>query len=282
MSQPTLFCDRAALVAHRARARAGGSGAGAGAWFLHDRACAEIKDRLAEVNRRFTDPAVIGPRARETAQALGVSAVCLPDEDTLDLKRGAHDLVIHAFGLHWANDPVGQLIQMRRALRPDGLMIAVLFAGETLRELRAALTTAEAGLRGGLTPRIAPMADLRALGGLLQRAGYALPVADADTVRATYGDAFGLMRDLRAMGETNALSARERRFAPRALFAQADRAYSAGRDSAGRIPATFQLAYLTGWAPADSQQQPLRPGSARTRLADALGVPELNPEKGQT
>ncbi len=177
--------------------------------------------------------------------------------------------------LQWADDPVGQLVQARRALRPDGLFLAVFPGGQTLSELRAALAEAETALRGGLSPRVAPMGELRDLGGLLQRSGFALPVADTAPLTVTYRSALHLMRDLRAMGETNALAARDRRFAPRALFARAAEIYHAHfAADADRVRATFELVFLTGWAPDESQQKPMRPGSAKARLADALGVPE--------
>lgn len=265
----TLF-DETALSLHRRRA----SVADVGQWFLHDRAVGQVQERLADVNRRFTKPAVIGPRASQWAETLSLDARCVADDPVLQLEPGAHDLVIHAMALHWSNDPVGQLIQMRRALRPDGLMIAVLFAGETLSELRLALSVAETEVRGGIGPRIAPMADLRALGGLLQRAGFALPVADVDSATVSYLDPLALMRELRAMGETNAMTARDRRILPRAVLERVDALYPRTN---GRIEATFDIAFLTGWAPAESQPKPLHPGSAKMRLADALGVSELTP-----
>lgn len=268
MSAPQPLFDEAALRQHRRRAGT----IDAQQWFLHDRAIDQLQERLADVNRTFTKPAIIGPRANQWAKALNLSAVCVSDDPVLALEPGAHDLVIHALALHWANDPVGQLIQMCRALRPDGLMIAVLFAGDTLHELRAALSQAEARVRGGLAPRIAPMADVRALGSLLQRAGFALPVADVETARVSYDSPLALMRDLRAMGETNAILARDKRPLPRAVLNRLDDIYPC---TDGRIEATFELAFLTGWAPAESQPRPLRPGSAKMRLADALGVPEL-------
>jgi SAM-dependent methyltransferase len=197
------------------------------------------------------------------------------DDERLDLEPGAHDLVIHALCLHWANDPVGQLVQCRRALRPDGLFLGVLFGGQTLAELRACLAEAEVSVTGGLSPRVLPMAELRDLGGLLQRAGFALPVADSATRTVTYADAGRLMADLRAMGEANALAQRVRRPTQRQIFAQAATHYAAGFSALeGRIRATFEMIFLTGWAPDDSQPKPLRPGSAARRLADALGSTE--------
>jgi len=181
--------------------------------------------------------------------------------------------------LHWANDPVGQLIQCLRALKPDGLFLAVMFGGQTLHELRAALAQAESEVSGGLSPRVAPMGEIRDLGGLLQRTGFALPVADRLVLKASYADLPGLMHELRAMGEGNALAQRMRRFAPRRLFSRAEEIYRAAYGlEDGRLPATFELVFLQGWAPDESQPKPLRPGSAQARLADALGAPEFKIE----
>ncbi|MBK5926294.1 methyltransferase domain-containing protein [Rhodobaculum claviforme] len=266
---PPQLTDRPALA--RARARAARA---APALFLHAEAAAEIKERLTEVNRTFTNPAIVTgwPQAW---QGVVPGARMLPDAPVLALEAGAHDLVVHAMALHWADDPVGQLVQCRRALRPDGLLLAVAPGGRTLVELRAALAEAESEVAGGLSPRVLPMAEIRDLGGLLQRAGLALPVADSVTLNASYADAFALMRDLRAMGEGNALAARPRRPAPRRLFAAAARRYAeAFATPDGRVRATFELIFLTGWAPDASQPQPLRPGSATARLADALGSSE--------
>jgi SAM-dependent methyltransferase len=195
----------------------------------------------------------------------------MSDDDVLALSPGAHDLVIHALCLHWANDPVGQLVQCRRALRPDGLFLGVLFGGQTLAELRTCLAEAEVAQTGGLSPRVLPMGEIRDLGGLIKRAGLALPVADSSTRTVTYADAHRLMADLRAMGEGNALAQRLRRPTGRRLFAQAAAQYRAAYPAeGGRVRATFEMIFLTGWAPDPSQQQPLRPGSAVQRLADAL------------
>lgn len=233
-----------------------------------------VQDRLAVVNKSFHAPAVVTPFAA-LWQDVVPRAQMVPDDDRLALAPGAHDLVLHAMALHWANDPVGQLIQCRRALRPDGLCIAVLLGGQTLAELRIALAEAETELSGGLSPRVAPMAEIRDLGALIQRAGLALPVADSDMISVEYRDLWHLMRDLRAMGETNAMTARLRHPTRRAIFARAQEIY-AQRFTApsGRLLARFELITLTGWAPDASQQQPLRPGSAKTRLAQALAVPE--------
>lgn len=226
------------------------------------------------MNRGFTAPAIVTGHP-EPWRDVAPGARVVADEPVLDLAPGAHDLVIHALALHWADDLVGQLVQCRRALRPDGLFLGVLFGGESLRELRAALAEAEARVSGGLSPRVAPMAEIRDAGALLQRAGFALPVADSDRRTVLYETPFHLLRELRAMGEGNALAARHRRPAPRALFAEAARIYADtyGRPD-GRVPATVEMIHLAGWAPHESQQRPLRPGSAAARLADALGAAE--------
>jgi SAM-dependent methyltransferase len=264
VSVPVLT-DRSALLLHRARARRLGL-----ADFLHRLAATDVQERLTEVNRTFTDGVVVTgfPQAWE---GVVPGARMVPDDDVLALEPRAHDLVVHAMGLHWANDPVGQLIQCCRALRPDGLLLAVAFGGRTLSELREVLAQAEAEVTGGLSPRVAPMAEIRDLGGLLQRAGLALPVADSTALRVRYRDMDALMRDLRAMGETSALAARPRHFARRAVFARAAALYARHHADGDGIAATFELIFLSGWAPAPGQQQPLRPGSAMARLSDALG-----------
>jgi SAM-dependent methyltransferase len=268
MQTPPILTDRIALGRNRVRA------ARDPALFLQEDAADEIQERLTEVNRRFTRPAVVTPFA-DLWRARMPNATIIADDGRLDLEPGAHDLVIHALCLHWANDPVGQLVQCRRALRPDGLFLGVLFGGQTLAELRACLAEAEVSVTGGLSPRVLPMAEIRDLGGLLQRAGFALPVADSAIRTVTYPDAGRLMADLRAMGEANALAGRLRRPTGRRVFTQTSARYAAGFPAPeGRIRATFEMIFLTGWAPADSQPKPLRPGSAARRLADALGSTE--------
>ena len=256
--------DRSALARNRIRATED---------FLHRRAKDDVEDRLAEVNRTFTRVAVVTGRPELWRHRPDATVVA--DDETLAIAPGAHDLVIHDMSLHWADDPVGQLVQSRRALEPDGMLIATLFGGQTLTELRAALAQAESAVTGGLSPRIAPMAEIRDLGGLLQRAGFALPVADGDTVRTSYRDLPALMRDLRAMGEGNALADRLRVPTNPAVLRTAADLYAAHfSDAEGRLRATFEIITLTGWAPSADQPQPLRPGSATTRLADALGTVE--------
>lgn len=242
--------------------------------FLHEEAAAEVKERLAEVNKSFTSPLMIGHVTAPFA-ALFPKATVIPDDPALSIERQAHDLVLHSFGLHWSDDPVGQMVQSRLALKPDGLFVGVLLGGATLNELRTALAEAETRMTGGLSPRVLPMADLRDLGDLLSRAGLALPVADSLKLTVRYPTLTRLLHDLRGMGETNALFARHRRTPPRALFRNAEEIYRRHfADDQGFLTATFEIVFLTGWAPSDSQQKPLRPGSAQKRLADALGVEE--------
>jgi len=259
--------DRVALTRNRARASPD-------ALFLHDVVADEVHERLKEVNRTFTSIAIV---TGQTAfwQAQFPDATVVGDDDILTLTQGAHDLVLHIMALHWANDPVGQLVQSRRALEPDGLMMAFCLGGQTLHELRSALAEAEAVVAGGLSPRIAPMGEIRDLGALLQRAGFALPVADGTPLTVSYANAFHVMHDLRKMGESNALAHRPRHFTMRNILTEAATLYAEHFTNAdGRVDATFEVIALTGWAPADSQPQPLRRGSATTRLADALGTSE--------
>lgn len=267
-TQPPLT-DRTALIRQRTRA------ARAPTLFLHEDAADELQERLLEVNRTFTAPALVTNFPTPFAAVLPGAKV-VADDEVLDLTPGGHDLVVHAMCLHWANDPVGQVIQCARALRPDGLFIAVLFGGQTLHELRAALAEAEAAVTGGLSPRVLPMGEIRELGALPGRAGLALPVADSFPRKVTYADPLRLMADLRAMGETNALAARPRHFTRRAVLAEALRRYAADfAEPGGRIRATFDMVWLTGWKPHESQQKPLRPGSAAQRLAEALNTAEI-------
>ncbi len=263
---PQIF-DRNILAARRARHRKD-------ALFLHELARDEVEDRLSMVNRTFTNPAIIAPFA-EIWEDLLPNAQTVPDLDVLPLRQNSCDLIIHAMALHHANDPVGQLIQCHRALREDGLLLVVTLGGQTLHELRSSLAEAETSVSGGLSPRVAPMAEIRDLGALLQRTGFNLPVADVVPLTAEYRDLVHLMHDLRAMGETNSMVARLKRPTRRELFSLADHIYRTNFASdTGRLRASFELICLTGWAPSDTQPQPLRPGSAKTRLADALKVPE--------
>jgi SAM-dependent methyltransferase len=267
MSEAPRLTDRAALALHRKRA------ASAPEPFLLDQVAVDLEERLAEVNKTFTAPALVagvdGP-----FRSVFPTARFVPDDPRLGLTTADHDLVIHAMALHWADDPIGQLVQSRLALKPDGLFLASFFGGQTLHELRTALAEAEARLSGGLSPRVLPMADLRDAGALLQRAGFALPVADTRTLTVRYHSLSQLVRDLRGIGETNSLAHRHRATPPRNLFPLAEDIYRTHFSDDGYLLATFEIVTLTGWSPDASQQKPLRPGSARARLADALGVAE--------
>lgn len=197
------------------------------------------------------------------------------DEERLPFREGSFDLIASALSLHWVNDLPGTLVQIRRALVPDGLFIGALFGGATLTELRQSLQEAEIECEGGLSPRVSPFVDLRDMGSLLQRAGFALPVADTDRVTVRYENALRLMAELRGMGETNALIERRRTPPRRETLMRAAAIY---REKFGlpdgRVPATFEIVTATGWSPHENQPKPLRPGSARVRLADALGTRE--------
>lgn len=277
--------DRQLVRARQARARAQGP-----ATFLIDRVADDLIDRLAPVLRTFPLAADIGTptdAARQTLAASGkadkiVAVAARPgahiagDEEALPFADASLDLAVSALALHLVNDLPGALIQIRRALKPDGLFVGALLAGDTLNELRIAFAGAESEIEGGMSPRVAPFADLRDLGGLLQRAGFALPVADSDRLVVRYDTPLALLRDLRGMGATNALVERRRAPLKRATLlrmAQIYRQHFADPD--GRVRATFEIAWLTGWAPHESQQKPLRPGSAVRRLADALGTQEI-------
>jgi len=280
MQKPPQLTDRDALTRFRARAMKSGHPA----MFLQEEAILEVNERLNEVNRTFKSVAIVTPFP-EIWQKTHPKAKIIPDGEHLALEKEAFDLVIHAISLHWANDPVGQMIQCRQALKPDGLFLAACFGGETLNELRTALAEAEVEISGGLSPRVAPMGEIRDLGALLQRAGFAMPVADTDKKSVTYKNMASLVTDLRNMGEVNAMAHRRKTFTKRAIFKQAEEIYStAFSTSDGRINATFEIIYLTGWAPDESQPKPLRPGSASARLADALGsiessLPNTAPNK---
>lgn len=260
--------DRAALMRNRKRAEHD-------ALFLQEHAADELQERLIEVNRTFTSIAIVTGFPDFWANRYP-DATIIADDDTLALQPGAHDLVLHSMCLHWANDPVGQLVQSRHALKPDGLMLATFLGGQTLNELRTSLAEAEAQITGGLSPRIAPMGEIRDLGALLQRGGFALPVADSTPLTASYVNAFHLMHDLRKMGENNALAQRIKHPTRRNILTEAASIYAANfSNDQDRVNATFEIITLTGWAPSDTQPQPLRPGSAKSRLSDALNAREI-------
>jgi len=288
---PLLF-DRAML--RRRRRRAAGLPPAA---FLLDRVADDLAERLAAVLRRFDialdlgtpDAAVRRTLARlgtvgtivaadplaENGAAAGARVVA--DEEALPFGAATLDLVVSALSLHFINDLPGALLQIRRALKPDGLFLAALFGGDTLTELRQSFAAAESEVEGGVSPRVAPFADLRDLGALLQRAGFALPVVDADRLTVRYETAFALMHDLRRMGATNVLAERRRTPLRRATLLRMAELYAQRfADADGRLRATFEIVWLSGWAPHPSQQQPLKPGSAQARLADALGTREIS------
>ncbi|MCF6272631.1 MAG: methyltransferase domain-containing protein [Rhodobacteraceae bacterium] len=268
VSPPPLF-DMATRKRRRARARAIGI-----AGFLHREAALQLHERLQDVNKSFTKAAFVGWLPEIWAEGFCPEQV-VADEETLALSPSTFDLVVHGLGLHSSNDPVGQLVQLRRALRPDGLMLAALFGGRTLHELRMAFAGAESEVEGGISPRVAPMGDVRDLGGLIQRAGLAMPVADSATLTVTYPSPLHLMRDLRAMGEGNIMTQRRKTPLRRDTLKRAVEIYIEEYGLAdGRIPATFEIIFLTGWAPSKQQPKPLKPGSATARLADALGTIE--------
>ncbi|HEY6254340.1 MAG TPA: methyltransferase domain-containing protein [Xanthobacteraceae bacterium] len=292
MTQSPVIVDRDLLRARARRARALGPST-----FLLDRVAEDMADRLASVLRSFPIALDLGTASdaiRRVLNASGkvgtiVSADALAadtetprsplavaaDAETLPFGDGSLDLVVSALALHFVNDLPGTLIQIRRALRPDGLFVAALLGGDTLTELRQAFAAAEAEIEGGISPRVLPFADVRELGALLQRAGFALPVTDLDRLTVRYASPLALMHDLRRMGATNPLIERRRRPLRRATLARMLEIYAARfADPDGRVRATFEIVHLSGWTPHESQQQPLAPGSARARLADALGTKE--------
>ena len=295
MTGPIDVFDRALLRRRRNRAAASLRGHD----FLFAEAAERLADRLDDVTRKFPLALDLGchdgtlarvlagrggvetlvqcdlaPAMARAAASNGAPTLAV-DEEALPFARASFDLVVSVLGLHWVNDLPGALIQIRHVLKPDGLFLGALLGGETLTELRLALMEAELAEEGGVSPRVAPFAELRDTGGLLQRAGFALPVADADRLTVSYPDALALMRELRAMGESNVLIERRRGFTRRATLARAAAIYAEKfADTDGRVRASFEIVTLTGWAPHPCQPQALKPGSAITRLADALGTEE--------
>ena len=268
----------------------------ADAAFLHVRVAADLADRLEAIPRRFERTLALGGgglfsaelRSRpELAARIGrvVEADIAGGDVEIDFEQlpfaeASFDLIVSPLALHWVNDLPGALIQIRRALKPDGLMLASLFGGETLNELRLSLLEAESEITGGAAMRVAPFADLQDVAGLLQRAGFALPAADRDVVTVRYAEPMQLLADLRAMGETAALAERSPRNLSRRILARALEIYRQKfSDPDDRVRATFEVLTATGWAPHESQQKPLQPGSAKTRLADALGTKERKAEE---
>jgi SAM-dependent methyltransferase len=246
-----------------------------GSSFLLEEASGGLAERLSAVNRRFEHGLNVEGRAKLHLGAKSWEEIPLGAGDTLPARPGRYDLAVSALSLHAINDLPGVLAQIRRALTPDGLFLGALFGGDTLFELRESFGFAEAETTGGVSPHVAPFADVRDLGGLLQRAGFALPVADVERTTVLYRGFEDLVRDLRLHGETNSLFERSRKPLSRATLAAMLAHYrSHHSESDGRLRATFDIVYLTGWAPHPSQQKPQRPGSATARLADALGTSE--------
>jgi SAM-dependent methyltransferase len=295
MSAPPRIFDR---TLHRRRLDRAARDFGA-ADFLHRRAALDLAERLEAIMRDFPLAVELSARRGAFAEALAQSeaaarvgllieadlsgamlagrpgARVVADEERLPFAAESLDLVVSTLGLHWTNDVVGALIQARMALKPDGLFIGAFLGGSTLTELRQSLVAAEAEILGGAGNRVSPFADVSDAAGLLQRAGFALPVADVDRVRVTYDHPIKLFYDLRRMGETSVLVERHPRKLTRALMSRAFELYvERFGDADGRVGATFEIVTLTGWAPHESQQKPLQPGSAKMRLADALGTVE--------
>ena len=267
---PVLF-DRALLRVRQSRALRLGP-----ATFLLDRVAEDVEERLHAVLREFADVADIwtpGELLRKPSRDRFKSIVHidLSEPESLPLQPGSIDLAVSALAFQFVNDLPGVLAQIRRALKPDGLLLAAMIGGDTLTELRQSFAAAEAELEGGASPRVAPFADLRDIGSLLQRAGLALPVTDVDRIVVRYDSAFALMADLRRMGATNILIERRRAPTRRATMLRMAQIYGERfADPDGRIRATFDVIWLSGWAPHESQQQPLRPGSAKASLAEAV------------
>ena len=241
--------------------------------FLQQEAFDEITERLLGFMKSFTKAAVVTSWPELWAD-IAVGADVIHPDDTLGFTETSYDLIVHAMDLHWANDPVGQIVQCRNALKPDGLFLAAFFGGQTLNELRSAIAEAESKVTGGLSPRVVPMGEVRDYGALLQRAGLALPVADTLTLPVSYTDTAALMNDLREMGESNALAARNRKPTPKAIFDALETVYRQNFSDGDRLIATFEIIFLAGWVPDASQQKPLKPGSAKMKLADALNIPD--------
>jgi len=278
MTAPLLF-DRKLLLARRERALRLGAET-----FLLEPVAEELVERLSAVKRNFALALDLGTPGdtlirllKSNSQVAGVAAndLLANDEEAFSLPDAKYDLVVSALALQWVNDLPGALVQIRRTLKPDGLLLAALVGGETLHELRESFATAEAEITGGASPRVSPFAEVRSLGSLLQRAGYALPVIDSDRHAVRYETPFKLFQDLRRMGATNALMERSRKPLTKKIIARAAEIYTERfRDPDGRLRATFDILWVAGWVPHESQQKPLKPGSAKMRLADALGSTE--------
>lgn len=269
-TRPPLF-DFSAACHARARARQL-----AGDRFLEQAAAEGLADRLSAVTRRFVRGLWIGDAVPAEIAPFASDWVCADfDAHEILIAEGPFDLAVSLYALQWINDLPGALVQIRRLLKPDGLFLGALLGGNSLSELRDAFARAESATRGGISPRVSPLADVRDMGGLLQRAGFALPVADVERLMVRYRDFFALVRDLRSHAMTNVMSERSRAPLRRDTLAALLAQYAADHaDADGKLRATFETLYLTGWAPHESQQKPLAPGSAKSRLAEALGTEE--------
>lgn len=292
MSDAMTVFDRRAVRRHRDRA--------APRLAEHDFLLCEVSerlvDRLDDIRRTFPLTLDLGCHDGLVGRALGgrggidmlvhcdlspAMAAAAPgprvacDEEALPFANGAFDAVLSVLSLHWVNDLPGALAQIRRSLKPDGLFLAAMLGGETLKELRAALGQAELSVEGGTGPRVSPFTDVRDAGALLQRAGFALPVVDTETITVNYRNPMTLLYDLRGMGQTNAVVERRKSWSRRTTLFEAAARYIQAHPDNETVPATFQILYLTAWSPHERQQKPLRPGSATSRLADALGSAEI-------
>lgn len=274
VDKPHIF-DRTLLAQRRQRAAKSFSDYN----FLHVRAADVLIDRLHDVTREFENGLSVGAQLEALPKIKNRQTIAdnvVGAEERFPFEENSLDLIVSNLMLHTVNDLPGALIQMRRALKPDGLFLAAMFGGETLHELRDVIGRTELNLRGGNSPRIFPFADKQQMGALMQRAGFALPVVDSDIFTVTYGALPSLLHDLRGMGESNIIAARDKRYVGRNFFPAAQRIYKeAYGEEDERIPASFEIIYLTGWAPHQNQQKPLKPGSAKNRLADALGTHEI-------
>jgi len=270
VQRPPLFDVRAVEAARLRAKRIDGDR------FLEDAALEGLTDRLSAVTRRFREGLWVGEAVPSSLQpfAENWSLADFDQREILDLGEAKFDLALSLYTLQSINDLPGALIQIPRSLKPDGLFLAALFGGDTLTELRDCFALAESEIRGGISPHVAPFADVRDLGGLLQRAGFALPVADSERLLVRYSHLANLAGDLRAHGQTNVLTARSRHFLGRRIFENLVAGYAARHAKDGKLNVTFETVFLTGWSPHESQQKPLKPGSAKTRLSDALGTTE--------
>lgn len=277
---PPLLFDTTAIARNRARSQC----MDAGHNFLKAEIADRMQERLSEVNRTFTNRFDLGGMFAPFVPKTVAETYQMRREtnEILDIPHQSADLIISNMAMHWINDLPGLLVQIKNALRPDGLFTASLLGGQTLHELRHAFLAAESEITGGASARVIPFADVKDLGSLMQRAGFALPVTDVDTLTLTYAHPLNLMQELRGMGEANALVGRSKNFLRRSILMRACEIYQEkfGMKN-GRIPATFEVMYLTGWHPHESQQKPLKPGSGKVNLADALkaGGPPKTPSK---